>query len=211
MEPSISQPTILLTSPTPVDPRIELTADEWNKKFVIELNKGDNCSNFYKTRFSTKPNAYVTFTSSEFKYSINFPYNASWGDKENKVKPYDRNSYDNKSIVFGQPSFSEGCSFSQANLTELPRSTIDQEIQIIDAENIKQTKERVSFPETATYKKITNLRYSVLEIETANALFGSVKSYKVFLPTVTLEFTNPFPPLDEDLFIKLVDSIILLS
>lgn len=59
------------------DTRIELTADGWNKKLLAELNKGDNCSNFFETRFSAKPNTFVTYTSSEFKYSVNFPYNAT--------------------------------------------------------------------------------------------------------------------------------------
>lgn len=205
-EPSISQPTTSLASPTPVDPRVELTADGWNKKFLAELNKGDNCSNFFETRFSAKPNTFVTYTSSEFKYSVNFPYNATWGDKENKVKPYDKNSYDKKSIMFGQPSSSEGCSFFQTSLVELPKSTIDQAIQLIDAENVKQNIENTSFPETATYKKITNLKYPVLEIDTANALFGSVKSAKIFLPNVTLEIASP----DSGLITQLVNSIVLL-
>lgn len=208
-EPSIVQPTTTYASPTPVDPRAELTADGWNKKFIAELNKGDTCSNFFKTRFSAKPNTFVTYTSSKFKYSINFPYNYSWGDKENRVKPYDTNSYDKKSIMFGQPSFSEGCSFSQASMIELPQSAIDQAIQTIDEENIKQTKESIDFPETATYKRITNLKYPVLEIDTANALFGSLKSYQIFLPTVTLEFTGPFF-LNEDIIAQLVNSIVLL-
>lgn len=205
-ESSISQPTTSLASPTPVDPRVELTADGWNKKFLAELNKGDNCSNFFETRFSAKPNTFVTYTSSEFKYSINFPYNASWGDKENKVKPFERNSYDKKSLMFGRPYFSEGCSFLRASLIELPKSTIDQTIQLIDAENIKQNKENTPFPETATYKIITNLKYPILEIETANALFGSVKSTKIFLPNVTLDIANS----NSDLVVQLVNSIVLL-
>ena len=205
--PTAYQPTTSLASPTPVDPRVELTADGWNKKFLAELNKGDNCSNFFETRFSAKPNTFVTYSSSEFKYSVNFPYNASWGDKENRVKQYDRNSYDKKSLMFGQPSFSEGCSFFQTSLVELPKSTIDQAIQLIDAENVKQNKENTSFPETATYKKNTNLKYPVLEIETANAMFGFVKSAKIFLPSVTLEIANP----DSGLVVQLVNSIKILN
>lgn len=189
------------------DTRIELSADGWYKKFLTELDKGDNCNNFYATRFSAKPNTFVTYTSTEFKYSIDLPYNLSWGDKENKVKPFDRDSYDKKSIMFGQPSFTEGCSFFQASLTELPRSTINQAIQLIDAENVKQNKENTSFPETASYKKITNLKYPVLEIDTASAMFGSVKSAKIFLPTVTLELSNS----SSDLVTQLVNSIVLLK
>lgn len=210
-EPSISQPTISLTSPTPVDPRIELTADGWNKKFLAELNKGDNCSNFFETRFSAKPNTFVTYTSSEFKYSIKFPYNATWGDKENRVKIYETNSIDPKAtpLWFGQPYSSEGCSFFRTILYELPKSTVDQTIKQIDAENEKQKKENTSFPETSTYKRISSLKYPILEVDSANAMFGSVKSYKVFLSTVTLEVTNPFL-LDENLISQLVNSIVLL-
>ena len=178
------------------DSRKELSADGWNQKFLDSLNKGDTCNSFYLTRFTSKPNTFVTYVSSNYKYSLSFPFNSTWGDTDNKVKPYESyNSGAQSSIWFGQPFSSEGCSFVRPSLSELPASNIDDVIKTLSS--------------TSTSKKITTLQYPILDIDTENALFGSVKSYKIFLPTVTLEIDNVFNG-DVPLLTQLVDSIKLL-
>lgn len=199
-----SQPT------NPADPRDSLTMEEWNDKFIEEFtNKGTTSDEFYQLHFSAKPNTTVPYISSGYGYSIDLPYNPSWGDSENNLKPYEKsisNAYGQ--ISFGQPYGTEGGGSARASMGELPPSTIDQTISEINQVNTKINIETNNNPidGISTYKVITGLRFPVLQIDTSHALFGLWHSYKVFLPKVTLEFSDPFS-VDLDLVTQLINSI----
>jgi hypothetical protein len=195
-------------SPTiATDNRKELSVNGWREKFRLEFERGITCEDFFKSRFLAEPNTTVNYTSSKYSYSINFPYNFSWGDKENKVMPYEKDENSSSdTILFGRPYPSEACTYSRIKLEELAASNIDQTIEKIKIENEKLKKDPNNVDGIVTYQKLETFKYPVLKMETSNALFGSIPSYRVFLPQVTLEFSDPFS-LDQSSITQILSSI----
>lgn len=205
---TITTPTV---EPTPDDPRIALSARQWYEKFFQQLSQQKvDCDSFYESRFSAAPNTFVSYSSSTGKYSIQLPYNYSWGDSENKVPFYENN--DNQGIYFGQPFSSEGCGYVRFILEELPVSTQEKTIQKIKYKNSLITEaDMIPIDPTITYEIISGLKYPTLLIETANALYGSDQELLVFLPTTTLKIYDRSPTLTKSLDYKtLINSIKIL-
>jgi len=211
IEPTTVQQQIPATATlAPIDNRKVLSADEWQKKFTSEFNKGVTCNKFFESRFQAEPNTTVDYSNNKYGYSIELPFNQSWGDDENKVKPFENNNYGSgTNIWFGRPYSSEGCSFYRISMAELPATTIDNEINNIKTENQKIKNNPNSSQLFYKYEKTTNLEYPTLRINIPSDMFGEIISYKVFLPKVTLEFSDPFS-VDEKFISKLVNSTKLL-
>jgi hypothetical protein len=200
------EPTTLISAVTK-DQRKELTAEEWQKKIAEESKKGVTCDDFFESRFSAEPNTTVTYTNKKYGYSIDFPYNPAWGDNENKVKAFENNNYKAESSVwFGAPYPSDGCSFDRINLDELAWSTIDQAKSQIDTENQKIKNTKNALQNYYEYQVVTGLKYPVLKIDVPNEMFGPVPTYRIFLPKVTLELSDPFF-VDSKLIEQMVASI----
>jgi len=197
--------------PTPNDPRIALSARQWYEKYFQQLSQQKvDCDSFYETRFSANPNTFVSYSSSTGKYSIQLPYNYSWGDSENKVPLYENN--DNQGIYFGQPFPSEGCGYVRFILKELPVSTQEKTIQEIKYKNSLVTEaDMIPIDPTVTYEIVAGLKYPVLITDQIDAMYGSMQELLVFLPTTTLHIYDRSPTLTKRLDYKtLINSIKIL-
>lgn len=197
-----------LPSPTP-DVRVELTMEEWNDKINQKYaDQQIDCSKRYDPSFSIVSDTFVTYTSPDYKYSINLPYNTLWGDDQNKIKEYEiiKDDIGNTFIYYNNPYTTEGCGLIRSGMQELPSTTREDRIDQINQKNASKSEEIITFG-AITYEVISDLNYPVLKINTPNALFGIVVSYEVYLPSVTLVFSGPPISPSHDLITQLVSSI----
>jgi len=186
------------------------TLEKWNQVISSNSSKDFICQDFFFSRFSQDASDFITYQSKDHQYSIDFPYNPSWGDDQNSVFPYESNPYDKMGpeILFGAPFYTDGCGYARSGLRETSPSSISQAIEKIKIDNLMlQNNPELSSDYRYSYQEVSGLKYPTLKLIEPNHFFGTTSSYKVFLPDVTLNFSWLIP----ESLPSLVNSIRILS